>query len=458
MQDYKHDLFLRAVEALNVVLLTIPFIVCWYFYYAPRLYSPFYRKGNWAVIALFMIIYLTYAKIYDAFSVSLSQILEMIFSQGLAAFITDAILYVVTYLLTKFVPNPLPLMAAFLFQVLGAFLWSVAAHKWYFLLFSPKRTAIIYDIRPEIVPMIEEYHLKKKFDIKVTAAVDECLKDLSMLDEMEVVFLGGIHSHNRNRILKYCIGQGIDAYVIPRIGDTIMSGAKQTHMLHLPILNVNWCHPRTEYLMVKRVMDVVVAAIILVIVSPVMLITAAAIHLSDGGPVFYKQKRLTKDGREFLLIKFRSMRVDAEKDGIARLSTGLADNRVTPVGRIIRRCRIDELPQLFNILEGSMSLVGPRPERPEIAKLYTERLPEFALRLKAKAGLTGYAQVYGKYNTEPYDKLQMDLMYLAHPSIIEDIRILFSTVKVLFLPESTEGVREDQVVATWAELERKEQS
>lgn len=156
---------------------------------------------------------------------------------------------------------------------------------------------------------------------------------------------------------------------------------------------------------------------------------------------------MTKNGKYFDVLKFRSMRVDAEKDGVARLSTGDKDDRITPVGRIIRKVRIDELPQLLNILQGAMSVVGPRPERPEIAAQYEEELPEFALRLQAKAGLTGYAQVYGQYNTTPYDKLQMDLMYIANPSFLEDIRICFATVKILFMPESTEGIAKGQITA-----------
>jgi lipopolysaccharide/colanic/teichoic acid biosynthesis glycosyltransferase len=141
------------------------------------------------------------------------------------------------------------------------------------------------------------------------------------------------------------------------------------------------------------------------------------------------------------------MRVDAEKDGVARLSSGENDDRITPIGKFIRKVRIDELPQLFNILVGDMSIVGPRPERPEIAAEYEKELPEFALRLQAKAGLTGYAQVYGKYNTIPYDKLQMDLMYIAHPSLLEDLQIIFATIKILFMPESTEGIDADKTTA-----------
>ena len=177
-----------------------------------------------------------------------------------------------------------------------------------------------------------------------------------------------------------------------------------------------------------------------------MLITAIAIKLYDRGPVFYKQKRLTKDQKVFEIIKFRSMRVDAEKDGVARLATE-NDDRITPVGKIIRKLRIDELPQLFNILGGSMSVVGPRPERPEIFEQYEKTMPEFALRLQVKAGLTGYAQVYGKYNTPPYDKVQMDLEYIAKQSVWEDIKLMLLTFKILFMPDSTEGVEAGQVTA-----------
>lgn len=226
-----------------------------------------------------------------------------------------------------------------------------------------------------------------------------------------------------------------------------MSGAHPFHMFHLPMLRLQRYAASPEYLFIKRALDIAFSTIALIVSSPVFVITAIAIKAVDGGPVFYRQRRLTKDGKLFDVLKFRSMRVDAEKDGVARLSTGEKDDRITPIGRIIRKCRIDELPQLICILSGDMSIVGPRPERPEIAMEYEKELPEFALRLQAKAGLTGYAQVYGKYNTTPYDKLQMDLMYIAHPSIIEDFKIVFATVKILFMPESTEGIEEGQTTA-----------
>ena len=175
--------------------------------------------------------------------------------------------------------------------------------------------------------------------------------------------------------------------------------------------------------------------------------TAAAIKLYDGGPVFYKQVRLTKNGKHFKIIKFRSMRTDAEKDGVARLSTGDNDDRITPIGRIVRKHRLDELPQLINILKGDMSLVGPRPERPEIAEQYYQSMPDFRLRLQVQAGLTGYAQVYGRYNTDPYEKLEFDLMYINNINFFTDLMLFFATLSILFSSESTEGIADGTITA-----------
>ena len=226
-----------------------------------------------------------------------------------------------------------------------------------------------------------------------------------------------------------------------------MQEAKHLQTFDSPILLVNRKNLDQEFVLIKRVFYIVSSALGLIILSPILLITAIAIKLNDKGPAIYKQTRLTKDGREFEICKFRSMRVDAEKDGVARLSTGDDDDRVTSVGRFIRKCRIDELPQLWNILVGDMSVVGPRPERPEIAEQYYEEMPDFKLRLQVKAGLTGYAQIYGKYNTSPYEKLEFDLMYINDMSILTDLRLMFATFKILFSKESTEGIESNQISA-----------
>ncbi len=437
----KYDLSMRMVKVCNVLLITLPFAVCWYAAYADEIASPYYARGNYLVIALFAALYLIYGRVYEAFWVSMNPLPEIVYSQGLAALISNAILYIVIWLLSKNLPNPLPLLAALVVQIGLSAAWGAAVRRWYFRTWPPRRTLIIYDQREDMEQLLDEPNMRRKFHIVGRLNVREALsRPLLDLAEIDAVFLCGVHSHERNLLLKECIAADVVAYITPRIGDVLMQSAHTIHMFHLPVMRTKRCHPDPIYLFIKRLMDIVFSSLALVIASPIMLVTAIAIKATDKGPIFYSQTRLTKDGKAFLLYKFRSMRVDAEEDGVARLSTGNKDDRVTPVGRFIRRVRIDELPQLLNILRGNMSLVGPRPERPEIAEQYRETLPEFDLRLQVKAGLTGYAQVHGKYNTSPYDKLQMDLIYISNLSIAQDIRILFGTVKILFSAESTEGI------------------
>ena len=447
MSKLQHDVMLRIARLLDVLLMTAPFAVCWFAYYIRWVYIPHTWVCSAAILFLYIVLYVLIGKVYDAFQITIQRISELAYSQILTAMVTDGILYIVICLLSVRMCNVLPGIAAIAGQFIMAVLWSLLAHRWYYAVFPPEATAVVYDKRQGLEKLINEYDLDLRYDVRLIQNIQECLTNIHMLDQVKTVFISGIHSHDRNVILKYCVEHNIDAFVIPRVGDVILSGAHPVHMFHLPMLHVGRYMATPEYLLFKRLFDILLSLLALAVLSPVFLITAVAIKVTDHGPVFYKQIRLTQNGKEFEILKFRSMRMDAEKDGVARLSTGEKDERITPVGRIIRKFRIDELPQMINILKGDLSICGPRPERPEIAAQYCEEMPEFALRLQAKAGLTGYAQVYGKYNTTPYDKLQMDLMYIAHPSIIEDLKIMLATIKVLFLPESTEGIAEGETTA-----------
>ena len=442
MESTTYRAVLRVVKLLNLALMTAAALCCWCLCYAHNGWD----QTGLLVAVIYCVLYMTYGRIYESFLISLVRITEMVYSQALALLMSDGILYLVLSLMERRLVAVMPMLGLFAAQLLISVLWSVCAHKWYFASFAPKRTAVIHDRGRDVGELIGTYGLSKKFEVCRTATLEECLEgNFEVLEGMQTVFLCGISSHDRNLILKQCVEKGIAVYVLPKIGDIIMSGAKQMHLFHLPFLRVGRYDPAPEYLFLKRLFDVVVSGCALIVLSPVMLLVGWAVR-RDGGPAFYRQCRLTKDGKRFDVLKFRSMRVDAEKDGKARLASA-HDDRITPVGHFIRKVRIDELPQLINILRGDMSIVGPRPERPEIAAEYEKELPEFSLRLQAKAGLTGYAQVYGKYNTTPYDKLQMDLMYIANPSFWEDLRIIFATIKILFLPESTEGVAEGQETA-----------
>ena len=460
-----HRAKVRLVKLLDVILVTVPFLTAWYFYYSHQVFvKDFYRKGNWLVIALFVIIYYLLSHLYSGYSIHISRISELVYAQSLGALITDGIMFIIMWLLIRYVPSIPILLLVFVTQFLLIVMWSSTAHRWYYKHNPPIPTAIIYEELEGVENLISFYGLNSHFDIVKKVNI----KDIhgegwyslpreeryrrekvlipELLNDVGAVFLCALHSYDRNQILKYCMHKDIVSWCIPRIGDVIMSGAEHAHLFHLPMLRVGRYNPTPEYLLCKRLFDIVVSGLALIVFAPIMAVLAVIIRM-DGGTAFYRQKRLTKDGKIFEILKFRSMRMDAEKDGVARLSTGEADPRITKVGRFIRSCRLDELPQLINILKGDMSIVGPRPERPEIAQQYKQYLPEFDLRLQCKCGLTGFAQVYGQYNSTPYDKLLMDLMYIAKPSIAEDFKICFATVKILFLPDSTEGVKEGQTTA-----------
>lgn len=430
-----------VVKMVNIVLLMIPFIICWTLYYEPRTTTVGSKQVSVLVMIIFFFICYYFGQRLDCFRVSILQIRDVIFGEVLATMITDIIMYILIWMLSVHLPNLIPGLIAWVGQCVIGVIWAYVMHQSYFSTHPPLRTIVIYDERMGMENLIHTYGLEKRFNIKTVYPVESIMDKLEVMEEFDAAFLCGIHSRERNIILKHCINHKIKLFMIPRIADVMMRGSEQIHMLHLPILKTQRYKPSIEYQIIKRTIDIVVSGIATIVLSPLFLITAIAVK-SDGGPAFYKQKRLTKDGKVFEILKFRSMRVDAEKYSGAVLSAGENDPRITKVGRIIRACRLDELPQLLNILKGDMSLVGPRPERPELQKEIEKEVPEFGLRLQAKAGLTGYAQVYGKYNTTFYDKLLMDLMYISKPSILEDLTIMLATVKILTSKESTEGVGE----------------
>lgn len=430
-----------VVKMVNIVLLMIPFLICWTLYYEPRTTTVGSKQVSVLVMIIFFLICYYFGQRLDCFRVSILQIRDVIFGEVLATMITDIIMYILIWMLSIHLPNLIPGLITWGGQCVIGVIWAYVMHQSYFSTHPPLRTIVIYDERMGMENLIHTYGLEKRFNIKTVYPVESIMDKLEVMEEFDAAFLCGIHSRERNIILKHCISHKIKLFMIPRIADVMMRGTEQIHMLYLPILKTQRYKPSIEYQIIKRTMDIVVSGIATIVLSPLFLITAIAVK-SDGGPAFYKQKRLTKDGKVFEILKFRSMRVDAEKYSGAVLSAGENDPRITKVGRIIRACRLDELPQLLNILKGDMSLVGPRPERPELQKEIEKEVPEFGLRLQAKAGLTGYAQVYGKYNTTFYDKLLMDLMYISKPSILEDFTIMLATVKILTSKESTEGVGE----------------
>lgn len=420
----------------------------WINFYNPYLPTPFYKLGNYFLFALLLLIYVSFVKVYGGFMVGTATVPDLIFSQIIAICFLEGISYIVFSLLSYRLVSIWPFILIILAFSSFAAIWVIVIDFIYFKLHAPKKTIVVFNNVDSYLSLKGIRSMDKRFRVIRTVNSEKTtLEELfDYMKNLDAVFLCGVPSDYRNEVVKHCIATGKVAYVKPKISDTIIRGGRTIQLMNIPVYRCKRSDASLIYTFIKRVGDIIISAVGLVVLSPVILITAICIKSEDGGPVFYKQKRLTLNGKEFDVIKFRSMRVDAEKDGKARLAAE-DDDRITKVGKIIRKCRIDEIPQILNILSGSMSIVGPRPERPEIMEEYKDSLPEFALRLQVKAGLTGYAQVYGKYNTPPYDKVQMDLMYVANQSLFEDFRLILMTIKIMLTPSSTEGVSKNQTTA-----------
>ena len=435
--NYKKTLIMAGLKLLHFMASLVLFNVFWLLFRYGTL-NPEKTAGfryNYFVTAGYGVLLLFFIRTYNGYLLGYYRIRELVFAECLSQFFSTGIIYLGVSIAWNHWIFPLWALPLFVCDGVLDILWAYFASTFFLRKYAAKKTILIY--RNELDKR-RFGSIKGKPSERLYTITDELMYDGSFaelkdkLAGYDAIFVAGVNSRCRNGILKYCKEESIPGFFLPHVGDVIMQESMHIQSFDSPVLYVSRTEPKPEYRIAKRVFDISASLIAIIIASPIMLITAIVIRGYDRGPALYKQVRLTRNGREFRIWKFRSMRVDAEKDGVARLSTGEKDDRITPIGRFIRKCRIDELPQLFNILAGQMSFVGPRPERPEIAEKYYEIIPDFKLRLQVKAGLTGYAQVYGKYNTDPYEKLEFDLLYINNMNVLTDLKLLFATVGILF--------------------------
>ena len=412
----------------------------WVTYYNRLLEFPFWRRGNWLMIAVYAVLLIFFEQMYGGFKVGFYKKWNVIYSQILALVIVNVITYFQIALIDKRF-HSLTLMGGILVtEIIVAVIWAFAFQFIYSRLFPRRHMLLVYGERPIFHLMQKISTREDKYQICNIIHYEEGVDEIMRLaDQYDAIIIGDIPAHERNQLLKRCFGQGIRTYTVPKISDIINRSSDDLNLFDTPLLLSRNEDLKIEQLFAKRMMDVVCSFLGLLISSPFFLIIAFLIKATDRGPVFYKQIRLTRNGKEFEIYKFRTMIQDAEKDGHARLASE-HDDRILPVGRFLRATRLDELPQLINVLKGEMSMVGPRPERPELAAEIEKELPEFPYRLKVKAGLTGYAQIYGKYNTTAYDKLKLDLTYIRNYSFFLDLKLMIMTPKIMLMKESTEGV------------------
>lgn len=416
-------------------------------YYSQGL--KFYLRGHLLVLLIYFALLWFFLGTYGGLKLGYLKIQDMILSQIFAIGIVNIFTYFYTSLMRNWVMPGWPYIIMTLLQLPVSFVWIWFSEAVYRRIVPPRRLLLVHGSHP--VDEIREKFLsrKDKYDIIEVANISQGVEEVERFFEKgsyDGMVIWDVPTGERNLLLKYCYGRGIRIYTSPKISDVVIRGSEQMHVFDTPIYLIREQSIRTEQLFIKRLIDIVFSVLLLILTSPIMLITALLVHFTDGGPVLYRQIRCTKDMQEFSILKFRSMYVDAEKDGVARLARK-DDERITPVGRVIRSCRIDELPQLINILKGEMSFIGPRPERPEIIREYLKVMPEFIFRTRVKAGLAGYAQVYGKYNTTPYDKLKLDLTYIENYSVWLDLKLMLLTLKILFTPDAASGVENDRITA-----------
>ncbi len=428
---------MTAVKLLIIMAMTLGFISVWRNYYCE---TEYVRGASYVILSSYFIFFLLFSELYGGFRFGISRLREIIYSLSLSAFVTNVFVYFEFTLIANKWSDPLPAVWSFVYQCAVIFIGSCCANVIYFKLYAARKTLAIFADDEEGKAIIKKMSkIPERFSVErgisINRASVEEIKEL--IDKYEAILICDFDKNIKTELLHYCYAKNKRTYILPASTDIIVRNSHQIQIFDTPLL---MCHNRglrLEQELIKRFFDIIISATGIIITLPVMVITAIAIKLCDGGPVFFKQNRVTKNGKIFNVLKFRSMFVDAEKDGAKKAENN--DARITPVGRIIRPCRVDELPQLFNILFGDMSLVGPRPERIENVYEYVQMYPDFNLRHRVKGGLTGYAQIYGKYNTSPEDKLKMDLIYIEQYSLFLDFKLLFMTFKILFMKESTEG-------------------
>lgn len=446
-QDTIKRIIVLTLVLLIIIAQTLIFWHYWNTYYNPYITRMFVHRGQLLIVLTYVLLMVGVSNIYGAYKIGQLRTLDIIFSQILTIVFINIIMYLQISLLTLKLVSAVPMIAMTCENILCSMAWALLSRYIYKFVYPPRDILLVFCDRDPDNLVKKIGSRRDKYNITDSVHIKEGLQKIEETAiKHEAVLLCDIPGDIRNDIMKFCFGKSIRVYVTPKLSDIMMIGSETNNLFDTPLLLLRNKGLKWEERLIKRTFDIIVSAIMLLILSPFMLIFAALIKAWDGKEVFYRQDRLTIDGKVFQILKFRSMNMDSEAEG-ARLSMGDKDPRVTPIGRFLRRFHLDELPQLINILKGDMSLVGPRPERPEIAAEYSESIPEFSFRLKVKAGLTGFAQVYGKYNTTPYDKLKLDLYYIEHYSFILDIKIFLMTFKILFKKDNTEGVNKEQKTA-----------
>ena len=395
---------------------------------------------------MYMLLSYIFMIVFDCNNLPEHKTSSLILSESLSIVSCNILVYLIAIMpaaATGFLPIE-PIIYMTLVDIAIIIIWSIFTAKIFKKLNPPSNLLLISN--NETIDELSYKILKRedlfKINEKISVSDNDVDKIYKTIDKYVDILIGDITSEYRNDIIKYSFSNSKNIYVVPKLSDILIKYSDEMFILDTPIyLSTNF-GLSLEALIVKRLLDIVFSVVVLIVFLPIWIMIALIIKLEDGGPVFYLQERITLDLKPFKIIKFRSMKVSSSDEVIP---TGVEDDRITKIGKFIRKFHIDEVPQFINVLLGDMSVVGPRPERIEHVNLYSKEISEFQYRYKVKAGITGLAQIYGKYNTSAIDKLKLDLIYIKKYSLVFDLELIFRTIKAIFSKENTEGFDKEKI-------------
>lgn len=447
-KSYKNKELLR-LALLLVLILVVSFVFykVWIEYYNPALRYQYVFKGNLFLATIYGLLYMFFLMIFDDslsgnnkfstsfISLTLSSILDNIFVYAMIVMPTTAS--------SEGVASFIYIGYTTLVDIGIVLVWCIIFFSIRRIFFKPLPMLIISG-KSNVDEIIYKFNERKdiynivdsiEYSRPINEIEDKCKK-------FGNVVIGDIPSEKRNDIMKFCFDYGINTYVLPKLSDIIVKNSQNIYAFDTPIYLSQNEGLSSMNEIIKRIMDIIISLVGIIVPLPIYILLGLCIKIEDGGPIFFTQDRITKGGKEFKVIKFRSMKVGSDSDGVR--PTVKHDSRITHMGRFIRRFHIDELPQLLNVFIGDMSIVGPRPERKEHVDKYQKEIREFKYRLKVKGGITGLAQVYGRYNTSAYDKLKLDLIYIKNYSLLLDLELMLKTIQVIFQKEHIEAFTDKQ--------------
>lgn len=400
-------------------------------------------QKSWLAISIVFLIVNFLLGVYIYYN---RRISDIIFNTILGQFITILALMMITFMGRLFAFPRSVLGYSFVISVVVLAIWRVIVYYIY-IKFTNSRAVAVLASEDELPAIIENFDSAKNNKHKVTHVITDHFVEnaAKVMNDVDIFYLTDSLSDDERRAITDLVIKAEKEVLLPSTFDNLlMLYPSMMNFEDESVMGMSPFRISPENAFMKRIFDIIVSAIMLVVASPFMLITAILVKVTSPGPIIYKQTRITMNQREFSIYKFRTMRNDAEKTSGPQLATA-NDARITSVGKYLRKFRLDELPQIFNVFNGDMSIVGPRPERPFFVDQFNEEEPHYYLRHNVRAGITGYAQVYGKYASDYHSKLKFDLLYIKCYSLFLDAKILLQTIKILFDKMSSAGVDEDEV-------------